>query len=114
MATAAALGDMGMRVVLRRLAMGCPARMADAGCSGERRAIQHGFQIFDLSLGAAAIDMAVHQGGNAGRIVAAISQPLQPIDQEGRCRLLAEDADDSAHGPSSLPSSSSLSTAGTW
>ena len=39
-------------------------------------------EVGQLALGAAALDVAVHQGGDARRIVAAIFQPLQRVDQQ--------------------------------
>ena len=64
----------------------------------QRLARQPRLEIDQLALGAAALDVAVHQGGDAGRIVAAILEPLQRVDQQGRDGRLADDSDDAAHG----------------
>ena len=89
---------MRMGVALRRLAVGRPARVADADRAGQRLAAEPRLEIDQLALGAAALDVAVDQRGDARRIVAAIFQPLQRLDQQGRDRRLADDSDDAAHG----------------
>ena len=107
------VGGMGMGVGLVRPAMGRPAGMADAHDSRQRRARQQGLEIGQLALGTAAVDMAVHQGRDPGGIIAAIGQPLQPVDQKRRRGLPAENADDAAHGISSCSASTSASSPGT-
>ena len=49
------------------------------------------------ALGTAPVDGPVDDGRHAGRVVAAILKPLQPVDQEWGGRLLAENADNAAH-----------------
>ncbi len=65
--------------------------------AGERFAAEPLFEIAQLAFGAAAFQMAVLDGRDAGGIVAAIFQPLQRIDQQRRDRLTAENSDNSAH-----------------
>jgi hypothetical protein len=46
-------------------------------------------EVDELALGAAALDAAVDQGRDPGRIVAAIFEPPQPFDQLGATGRLA-------------------------
>ena len=89
---------MRMGVALGRLAVGRPARVADADGAGQRLDAEPRLEIHQLAFGAAALDVAVVQGGDAGRVVAAIFQPLQRLDQQGRDGRFADDSDDAAHG----------------
>ena len=95
------VGEMRMRVGLVGHAMRRPAGVADADTAFERRRFQPGFEIDQLALGAAAVEMAVFDRGDAGRIIAAIFEPLQRVDDQGRDGLLADDADNSAHSANS-------------
>ncbi len=90
-------GGVGMRVVLGRLAVGCPAGMTDTGQSGQRLSCEALLQIPELAFGAPAFEMAVFDRRNARRIVAAIFQPLQRVDELTRNRLTPENSDNSAH-----------------
>ena len=65
-------------------------------------------EVAQLALGAAALEVAVLQGGDAGRIVAAIFQPLQRLDDQRRDRRRAENSDDAAHAPQVLARCRSL------
>ena len=89
---------MGWALRSRRLAVGRPARVADADRAGQRLAAEPRLEVDQLALGAPALDVAVDQGGDAGRIVAAIFQALQRLDQQGGDGSLADDSDDAAHG----------------
>ncbi|MNT26274.1 hypothetical protein D3C72_1618360 [compost metagenome] len=80
-----------------RRAVGGPAGVADADGPGQRVGGQHGLQLADLALGAAAFDAAVDDGGDAGGVIAAVLQPLQAVDQTGDDGACARDADDAAH-----------------
>ena len=55
-----------MRVGLVRLAVGCPAGMADAGGAGERVLLEPPLQVLELALGAPPRQVPGFQGGNAG------------------------------------------------
>ena len=90
---------MRVGVGLDRLAVGRPAGVADAGRAHQRLGLQLQLEIAQLAFGAAAAEMAVVDGGDAGRIVAAIFEPLQRVDQLLSDRPLAEDANDAAHRP---------------
>jgi hypothetical protein len=87
-----------MGIALRGLAVRGPARVADADRADERLGGQPRLEVHQLALGPAPVDMAVHQGGDARRIVAAILESLQRVDQQRRDRRFTDDADDAAHG----------------
>ena len=93
------VGHMRVGVCFAWLAMGGPARMADAGIACQRLGRQQGFQVAQLALGTAPLDaMAIHSGDARG-IVAAIFEALERIDQHFRDRPFPEDANNSAHRP---------------
>ncbi len=92
-----ALGGVRMRVVLGRLAMGGPARVSNAEMTTERRRLQFCFQVFQLALGAAALQMRALQRRNTGRIVAAIFEALERIDQLIGNRPYPKNPDNAAH-----------------
>ena len=56
-------------------------------------------EVAELALGPAALDPAVDQGRDPGRIIAAVFEPTQPLDQPRCDPFLADDADDAAHQP---------------
>ncbi len=91
------LGAVRVRVALGGGAVRRPAGVADAGEAVERPALQHPAEVVELALGAAAVDVAVHQGGDAGGVVAAIFEPAQRLEQQRRRVAGADDADDAAH-----------------
>ena len=92
-----ARGGVRVGVALVGNAVRGPAGVADADAAGQRVGLQQRFQIGQLALGAAALDPAIHQGGDAGRVIAAIFQPTQSLDQRRGDLALANDADDAAH-----------------
>ena len=59
-------GRMGMRVVLGRLAVGRPARVADADVAQKRLALKARSKVAQLALGAAALKTAALQRSDAG------------------------------------------------
>ena len=65
----------------------------------QRLALEPLLEIAQLAFGAPPAELAVLDGGDAGRIVAAIFQPLQRVDQLFSNRTFAEDANDAAHRP---------------
>src|SRR5438045_6970984 len=87
-----------MGVALRWLAVRRPACMADADDARQRFLGQPLLELHQLALGAPALDMAVDQGGYARRVIAAIFQALQRVDQQRGDGRLADDSDDAAHG----------------
>ena len=72
-------GAVRMGVAFGRCAVGCPARVADTGGAGERRFVEQGSEVGQLAAGAPSVDVAVHQGRDAGAVVAAIFQPAERI-----------------------------------
>src|SRR5271154_5664866 len=90
-------GGVGMRVVFRRLAVGGPARMPDAGMALERSMFQPRFEIPELAFSAAAFEMVTFQRRNARGIIAAIFEALERVHQLLGDRRAPENADDSAH-----------------
>ena len=89
---------MRVRVVDGRRAMRGPARVRDPGGARCRLVRQLGRQIAQLALGPAAFELTVMDGADAGRIIAAIFQPFQPIDQPIGHIAASEDSDNTAHG----------------
>jgi hypothetical protein len=55
-----------------------------------------------LPTGAAPVEPARRARGDAGAVVAAVFEPLQRLEDEGRHLVAAEDADDAAHLSASL------------
>ena len=92
-----AAGGVRMRVGLARLAMRRPARVPDACRAAHRAAGDEALQLRELALGPAQLDRAVGEGREPRRIVAAVLEPPQPVQDVRRRRLAAGDADDSAH-----------------
>ena len=92
-----AIVRVGVGIGLGRLAVSRPAGVADADGAADRLALQKRAQVAELALGAAALDLAVDQGRHAGGIVAAILEPLESVEQQGRDRRRSDDSDDPAH-----------------
>ena len=79
-----------------------PARVAETGASLQGMVGEPNLQVLELAFGAPAIEMAVLDGGYTGRVVAAIFEPPQRVDEIAGDRLLAKYADDAAHASFSL------------
>ena len=92
-----ALVHVRMGVALDRLAVRRPARVAEAGVALQGMVGEPQLQVLELALGAPAVEMAVLDGGDAGRVVAAIFEPPQRVDEIAGDRLLSKNADDAAH-----------------
>jgi hypothetical protein len=90
-------GLLGMGVALVRRAMGRPPRMPDADVSRQRIGCQHGFEIAQLARRPPPLDVSAHDARHARRIVAAVLQPSEALDQPFRHRFRPDDADDAAH-----------------
>ncbi len=75
------VGGVRMGVVLGRPAVRRPAGVTDADRAGERLARKPLLEIFEFAFGAAARQHAVFERGDAGRIIAAIFEALERIDQ---------------------------------
>ncbi len=87
----------GVGVALGRAAVGGPARVADAGTTLERLAQETALEVSELALSAPAREVAVLDGRDPSRIVAAIFETAQRVDEVGRDRLRAKYSDDPAH-----------------
>ena len=100
-----AVGEMRMRVGLVGHAMRRPARVADADQPAERLAAELALQVDELAFGAPARQFAMLDGRDAGRVVAAVFEPLQRLDEQRRHRRVADDPDYSTHAvcPDSRP-----------
>ena len=90
---------MGMGVAVARLAMGCPARMGDAERALEFLRLQ-GVELTHAALALGDPQLALAADRDAGRVVAAIFEPVQALEQDGGSLTLADIADNSAHGSS--------------
>jgi hypothetical protein len=95
---AAIVTDVGMGIVGRRLAVGRPARVGDAERTREWIGRNRLGQTRDLAEFAPPIEPArVIEHGQARRVISAIFEPTQPLQQDGRNRALSDGTDDSAH-----------------
>src|SRR5579863_2553458 len=88
-----------MGVAFGRLPVRRPAGVTDADRALHRLALQPGREICQLALGPPPLDAAVDQGRDPGRIIAAVFQAPQPLDQLGRDRFPRNNPDDAAHQP---------------
>ena len=95
-------------VLLGRPAVRRPARVADAVVAVERVRGQHFLEPRELPRAAPQLDRAVADDGHARRVVAAILEPPQPVDEDGDDLLAADVSDDSAHSQSSVVVESSV------
>ena len=93
-----AVGGVRVRVAFGRPAVGCPTRVADADGAGERLAREPRLEIAQLALGTPAGKASVFQGGDAGRVISSVFEPLERVDERARDRLTSENAHNSAHG----------------
>jgi len=73
--------------------------MADADSATERFAIETILERTELSFRTPAAKHAFLKRGNTGRVVAAIFEALERIDQLARDRSVSENSDDPAHPP---------------
>ena len=90
-------GDLRMGVGLVGCAVGGPAGVTNPHRGGQGPIGQHRFQGCDLALRPAPLNLAADHPGHAGRIIAAVFQPLEGIEQPGLDRDIPDDADDAAH-----------------
>ncbi len=71
--------------------------MTNARVPRQRLGQQPAFQIPELAFGAAALEMAVLDRGDAGAIVAAILETSERVHEIGRDGLRAQNANDATH-----------------
>ena len=86
-------------VALGRLAVRRPARVGDAVAAAERLARQLLDQAVELAFGAPGLETAVLDHRDAGRVVAAVLEAPQSVDEQRNDLAGSDVADDSAHGP---------------
>ena len=90
-------------VCLRRRAMRCPARMAEADITVKVATVMRfGQQILNLAAGLGKLDRAAVEHGDAGRVIAAVFELLQPFEKDRRSLLRADVSNDSTHSQFSL------------
>ena len=95
-AFAGAVAEMRMRVVHRRGAVRGPAGVGDAGAAREVVALHLGQQLRDARRAAGPLQ-AVVVHGDAARVIAAVFQPLQALDQDRDDVAGRDRGDDSTH-----------------
>jgi hypothetical protein len=90
---------MRMRVGFARSAVRRPPRVADADHALQWRFRQPQFEVLELALGPPARQVATFERRDTGRVVAAIFEPLQSLDDRIGDRRAPQNSDDPAHGP---------------
>ncbi len=94
----ARLVGMGMGIDVGGRAMGGPAGVANADATGNRFGLQQRREtLADASHPLAHGEAIAVQHGHSGAVVAAIFQPAQPFQQDGRRRLFTDISDDATH-----------------
>ena len=94
-------GRVRMGIVGGRRAVGRPAGVGDADRSaGAGRSPARATRLSSLPFGAAADQLAIVDGADAGAVVAAIFHPLEPVDQPLRDQRFPDNRNDPAHRPS--------------
>src|SRR5262245_66043054 len=85
---------MRMGVVLGRPPMRRPARVANTDRAAEWLAIETILKRAQLAFGTSATERAFLKRGDTGRVVAAILETLECVDQLARNRLVPKNSDD--------------------
>ena len=90
-------------VRLRRRAVRCPARMAEADIAVKIATVMRfGQQILDLAAGLGKLDRAAVEHGDAGRVITAVFELLESFEKDRRSLLRADVSNDSTHSQFSL------------
>jgi len=89
--------DVRMGIADGRRAVCRPARVGDADQAVERMLLQLALQVLELALGPPALELAVIDGADARRIVAAVFQPLQSFEQPACDAARSDNSNNSAH-----------------
>ncbi len=87
-----------VRVLLGRPAVGGPARVADARRALDGPLAQDAFERLEPPGGAPDLQPPALQDGDAGRVVAAVLEAPEPLDDDRGRALVTDVADDPAHG----------------
>ena len=96
------VGGVRMRVAFGRPAVGRPARMADADGAGERFARELLSRFRSLPSARRRVELAVFERGDARRVVAAIFETLECVDERACDRFTSKYAHNSAHASDRL------------
>ena len=91
-----------VRVGVGRRTVGRPARVADADVCLYGILHQRALEVHDLARAAADLEPAAVEDGETGRVVPAVFEPLETLDQKWRGVFLTHITDDPAHGRSPL------------
>ena len=91
--------DVRVGIADRRRAVRRPARVRDAGAAVERVLVELAREIVELALGPPAVELAMLDRADAGRVIAAIFEPLEPVEQPLRDVRCSDNPDNSAHPP---------------
>jgi hypothetical protein len=94
---AGAVAEVRVRVVHRRRAVRGPARVGDAGEAFDL-VVAHLRHQVGHARGAARARQAAGMHGHAARVIAAVFEPLQALDQDRNDVAMGRCADDAAHG----------------
>ena len=78
-------------------AVGGPAGVAEPDGAFEFLSVERIFELAELPGASVDPDLAVFEGGDAGGVVAAIFEPLEPVHQDRHRGATAYVTDDSAH-----------------
>jgi len=84
-------------VLLRRPAVRRPAGVADAELAGDRLGADGVLEARELAGAPPHVNRAVAHDGHAGRVVTAVLEATQPVDEDGHHGFRADVADDAAH-----------------
>ena len=99
----AVIAHVRVGIRLRRRAVRCPARMAEADIAVKVATVMRfGQQILDLAAGLGKLDRAAVEHGDAGRVIAAVFELLQPFEKNRRSLLRADVSNNSTHSRFSL------------
>src|SRR5262245_26504295 len=92
------IGRMRMRVRLARPTMRRPAGMPNADRAAQRLALELLLEVAQLAFRAPPLERGAFERGYAGRIVAAIFQTFERVDEMFSNGLTTENANNAAHG----------------
>ena len=93
-----AVGHVRMRIDFARRSVRRPARMRDADAAGELLGVHAALELRHLAHGADPLQLVIVERGDAGRIVTAVLEALEPLNQDVGDRLVADRSKYSTHG----------------
>ena len=99
----AVVAHMRVGVCLRRCAVRCPARMAEANVAMKILTIMRfGKKVLDHAAGLGQFNRAAVEHSDAGRVITAVFELLEPFEKDRRSLLRADVSNDSTHSRFSL------------